>query len=133
MSVKIRLARHGRRKAPYYRMVVADTRFPRDGRFIEPLGIYQPLVKDSAQQFRVDEGKALAWLAKGAIPTNTCRSILRKLGIMQKFHEQSAATRSGTAPQPASPAVTPATPESAANQPQTPNEPAESSRPDADA
>jgi small subunit ribosomal protein S16 len=93
MSIKIRLARHGRKKAPYYRMVVADARFPRDGRFIEILGIYQPLNKEPAEQIRVDEAKALKWLNEGAQPSDTCRSLLRKQGIMKKFHEAKAAAK----------------------------------------
>ena len=93
MSVKIRLARHGRRKAPYYRMVVADSRYPRDGRFIEILGIYHPLNKNEAEQIRIDEDKALAWLNQGAIPSDTCRSLLRKQGIMKKYHEAKVATK----------------------------------------
>ena len=93
MSVKIRLARHGRRKAPYYRMVVADTRYPRDGRFIEILGIYHPLNKNVEDQVRVDETKALKWLNEGAIPSDTCRSILSKQGIMQKYHDGKVAVR----------------------------------------
>ena len=93
MSVRIRLARHGRRKAPYYRMVVADSRYPRDGRFIEILGIYHPLEKAEEKQVRLDEEKALAWLRKGAQPTETCRSILRKQGILKKFHEEKQINR----------------------------------------
>jgi small subunit ribosomal protein S16 len=93
MSVKIRLARHGRKKAPYYRMVVADSRYPRDGRFVEILGIYQPLNKVEAEQIRIDEAKALKWLGNGATPSDTCRSLLRKQGIMKKFHEQKAAAK----------------------------------------
>lgn len=93
MSVKIRLTRHGRRKAPYYRMVVADSRYPRDGRFIEILGIYHPLNKKEEEQIRIDEDKAMAWLNKGAQPSDTCRSILRKKGIMQKFHEAKVAVK----------------------------------------
>ena len=93
MSVKIRLARHGRKKAPYYRMVVADSRYPRDGRFIDSLGIYQPLNKEEPTQIRIDEEKALKWLHTGALPSDTCRSLLRKQGIMKKFHEQKVAAR----------------------------------------
>ena len=93
MSVKIRLARHGRRKAPYYRMVVADSRKPRDGRFIEILGTYQPLNKVETDQVKVDEEKVLKWLANGATPSDTCRSILRKQGILKKFHEQKLAAK----------------------------------------
>ena len=87
MSVKIRLTRHGRKKAPYYRMVVADSRKARDGRFIEILGIYQPLNKNEADQIRVNETKVMKWLEQGAVPSDTCRSILRKQGIMKKFHD----------------------------------------------
>lgn len=93
MSVKIRLARHGRKKAPSYRMVVADSRFPRDGRFIEILGYYQPLNKNAEDQVKIDEERALAWLDKGAQPSDTCRSLLRKQGVMKKFHEARQAAR----------------------------------------
>jgi small subunit ribosomal protein S16 len=93
MSIKIRLARHGRRNAPYYRMVVADTRYPRDGRFVEILGFYHPLNKTEAEQVKVDEAKVLDWLGKGAIPSDTCRSLLRKQGIMKKFHEAKVAAK----------------------------------------
>lgn len=93
MSVKIRLARHGRKKAPYYRMVVADSRSPRDGRFIDILGYYQPLNPDESAQIKIDEEKALKWLSNGATPSDTCRSLLRKQGIMKKFHEQKVAAR----------------------------------------
>lgn len=93
MSVKIRLARHGRKKAPYYRMVVADSRSPRDGRFIDILGYYQPLNPDENAQIKIDEEKALKWLSNGATPSDTCRSLLRKQGIMKKFHEQKVAAR----------------------------------------
>jgi len=87
MSVKIRLMRIGRKKAPFYRVVVADERRARDGRFIEILGHYQPLMKEG-QQIKVDENLALKWLRQGAIPSETVRSILRKLGIMKTFHEE---------------------------------------------
>lgn len=87
MAVRIRLARRGRRHTPYYRMVVADSRFPRDGRFIEILGTYQPVNKDESTQVKVDEEKAIKWLMQGAVPTDTVRSILRKQGILKKVHE----------------------------------------------
>lgn len=93
MSVKIRLARHGRRKAPYYRMVVADSHYPRDGRFIEILGFYHPLNKKAEDQIRIDEDKALKWLNNGAMPSDTCRSLLSKQGIMKKFHDAKMAAR----------------------------------------
>lgn len=96
MAVKIRLARVGRRKAPYYRIVVADSRRARDGRFIEILGRYQPLQKEG-NQFYVDEERALRWLGEGAIPSDTVRSIFRKLGIMRKFHEQRLARKRAVA------------------------------------
>ena len=86
MAVKIRLARVGRRKAPYYRIVVADSRRARDGRFIEIVGRYQPLQKEDKQLY-VDEERALRWLNQGAIPSDTVRSIFRKQGILRKFHE----------------------------------------------
>ena len=85
MSVKIRLARVGRRKSPAYRVVVADSRKARDGRFIEILGVYQPLKEKIT--VKVDDTKALAWMQKGAVPSDTVRSIFRKLGIMKRFHE----------------------------------------------
>jgi small subunit ribosomal protein S16 len=107
MSVKIRLARHGRKKAPYYRMVVADERFPRDGRFIEILGFYHPLGRKNEEPIRVDEAKALEWLSRGAQPSDTCRSILRKQGIMKKFHDQRVASRKKSVPA-AVPAAEPA-------------------------
>lgn len=93
MSLKIRLARHGRKNSPYYRMVVADSRFARDGRFIEILGIYHPLNKQEDQQIRVDEAKAIDWMNKGAVPSDTCRSLLRKQGIMKKWHEARVAVK----------------------------------------
>lgn len=86
MAVKIRLARVGRRKAPYYRIVVADSRRARDGRFIEIVGRYQPLQAEE-KQLHVDEERALRWLDQGATPSDTVRSIFRKLGLMRKFHE----------------------------------------------
>jgi len=86
MSVKIRMARVGRRKVPAYRIVVADSRRARDGRFIEIVGRYQPLQKEG-KQFFVNEERALGWLSNGAIPSDTVRAIFRKLGLMRKFHE----------------------------------------------
>ncbi len=85
MSVKIRLSRFGRRKAPYYRIVVADERAPRDGRFVESVGHYQPLKAEA--KLEVNEERALHWLAQGAVPSDTVRSLLRQKGILKKFHE----------------------------------------------
>lgn len=84
--VKIRLQRFGANKAPFYRIVVTNSRNPRDGRFIEIIGLYHPTSK--TEQFRVDEEKALKWLADGAQPTDTVKSIFRKLGINAKHLEK---------------------------------------------
>ena len=86
MAVKIRLKRMGAKKAPFYRIVVADSRSPRDGKVIEQLGIYNSL-KNPAE-IKIDEEATLARLATGAQPTDTVRSILSKAGIMEKFHQQ---------------------------------------------
>ena len=85
MAVKIRLNRMGAKKNPFYRIVVADSRAPRDGRFIEILGNY-----DSTQEpavINVNEEKVLEWMSKGAQPTDTVRSLLKKQGVMAKFDE----------------------------------------------
>jgi small subunit ribosomal protein S16 len=84
MPVKIRLSRKGRRGRPYYHIVVADSRAPRDGRFIEKLGVYNPLVNPALIQLDFD--KALSWLQKGAQPTDTCRSLLSSEGVLLKKH-----------------------------------------------
>ena len=86
MAVKIRLARRGRAKKPFYHIVVADSRAPRDGRFIEKIGIYNPLT--SPATIELDREKAFDWLMKGAIPTDTARSILRFKGVMFRKHLQ---------------------------------------------
>ena len=83
MAVKIRLNRMGAKKHPFYRIVVADSRSPRDGRFIEIVGNYDS-TKDPAV-INVNEEKVLDWMQKGAQPTDTVRSLLRKQGIMAKF------------------------------------------------
>ncbi len=80
MAVKIRLRRMGAKKAPFYRVVVADSRFPRDGRFIEEIGYYDP-TKDPAV-VKIDGDKAKAWIANGAQPTDTVRVILKKKNIL---------------------------------------------------
>jgi len=80
-------------------MVVADERFQRDGRFIDSIGVYQPLQKDPSNQLNVDEGKALKWLHEGAVPSDTVRSLLRRKGIMKKFHEAKVAARKARAAQ----------------------------------
>ena len=80
MAVKIRLRRLGAKKAPFYRVVVADSRFPRDGRFIEELGTYDPLKEPV--EFNVDPDKVKTWIANGAQPTDTVKSLLKKNGIL---------------------------------------------------
>ncbi len=80
MAVKIRLKRIGAKKSPFYRIVVADARYPRDGRFIEEIGTYDPL-KDPAA-VRIDAEAAKKWLANGAQPTDTVRALLKKQGII---------------------------------------------------
>lgn len=80
MAVKIRLRRMGAKKAPYYRIVVADSRYPRDGRFIEEIGTYSPLNEPSAVV--IDADKAKQWIANGAQPTDTVRALLKKNGVL---------------------------------------------------
>jgi len=86
MATKIRLVRMGRKKRPFYRIVVADSRAKRDGNCIEILGYYNPL-PDPAE-VKIDEEKALKWLKIGAIPTDTVNNLFSKAGILKKFAEQ---------------------------------------------
>ena len=83
MAVKIRLRRMGKKKAPFYRVVVADSRSPRDGKFIEEIGTYDPNQDPSV--FKFDEESAKKWLANGAKPTETVGKLLKEAGIMEKF------------------------------------------------
>ena len=85
MAVKIRLTRLGDKKTPFYRVIVADSRSPRDGRFIETVGTYNPLVEEN--QVTLKEDRVLAWLADGAQPSDTVRNILSKEGVLKKFHD----------------------------------------------
>ena len=85
MSVKIRLKRMGSKKRPFYRIVVADSRSPRDGRFIETVGTYNPLTEP--EQVTLKEEAIMNWLSNGAQPSDTVRNILSKQGVMKKFHE----------------------------------------------
>ncbi len=82
MAVKIRLTRMGDKKAPFYRVIVADSRAPRDGKFIDIIGTYNPL-KDPAE-IKIDTEKAEKWLKNGATPTDTARDILVKSGVIEK-------------------------------------------------
>ncbi len=82
MATRIRLKRIGAKKKPYYRVVVADSRSPRDGRFIEEIGFYQPVANPVV--IKINEERALDWLSKGAQPSDTVRSLLKKAGVWQK-------------------------------------------------
>ena len=79
MAVKIRLRRMGAKKSPFYRVVVADSRFPRDGRFIEEIGFYNPATDPA--ELKVDVERAQAWIKTGAQPTETVKALLKKAGV----------------------------------------------------
>ena len=83
MPVRIRLQRHGRKKRPFYRLVAADSRSQRDGRFLERLGHYNPLTDPA--ELVINEEKALKWLKRGAQPSDTAKRLLSKVGIWEKF------------------------------------------------
>jgi small subunit ribosomal protein S16 len=85
MAVKLRLKRMGAKKDPFYRIVAADSRAPRDGRFIEVVGFYNPTSVPA--ELKVNEEVALKWLSNGAQPSDTVRDLLSKAGVMKKFHE----------------------------------------------
>ena len=85
MALKIRLKRMGMKKSPFYRFVVSEASAPRDGRFVEEIGYYNPT--KSPAIVSIDEEKALKWLSTGATPTDTVRSIFSKAGVMKKFDE----------------------------------------------
>ncbi len=89
MAVKLRLKRSGAKKAPFYRIVAADSRSPRDGRFIEIVGYYDPTKQPA--QVKVDEEKVMKWLNDGAQPSDTVRNILSKEGIIKKFADSKLA------------------------------------------
>ncbi|EKB57758.1 30S ribosomal protein S16 [Falseniella ignava] len=85
MAVKIRMKRLGSKRNPFYRIVVADSRSPRDGRIIEQIGFYNPV--SEPKELKIDEELALKWLGNGAQPSDTVRNLFSKEGIMQKFHD----------------------------------------------
>lgn len=89
MAVRIRLTRVGRKKRPYYRVVAADSAMPRDGRFLEILGTYDPFPNPSVFQFK--EERVLHWLKNGALPSKTVGRLMRHTGLMQKFEEMKGA------------------------------------------
>jgi small subunit ribosomal protein S16 len=86
MAVKLRLKRMGAKKDPFYRIVAADSRFPRDGRFIENLGYYNPTTKPA--EIKIDAELALKWLRTGAQPSDTVRNLLSQAGILKTFHDE---------------------------------------------
>ena len=86
MAVKLRLKRMGSKKKPFYRIVAADSRSPRDGRFIETVGTYNPITEPA--EVNINEEAAMKWLRDGAIPTDTVRNLLKKQGILEKFHSE---------------------------------------------
>lgn len=81
MAVRIRLKRIGAKKNPFYRIVVADSRFPRDGRFIEEIGTYNPMA--NPVEFKIDNEKAKTWIKNGAQPTDTVKALLKKSGVIE--------------------------------------------------
>ena len=85
MSVKIRMRRMGSKRKPFYRIVVADSRMPRDGRFIEEVGYYNPLT--NPDEVKLEDDKIFEWLEKGAQPSDTVRSLLSKAGLMTRYHD----------------------------------------------
>jgi small subunit ribosomal protein S16 len=94
MAVKIRLRRMGAKKSPFYRLVVADSRSPRDGRFVESIGYYNPTREPA--EVKVDEDKALTWLSRGAQPSETVLKLFKKTGVWEKFAAKKAKTKEVT-------------------------------------
>ena len=86
MAVKIRLKRMGAKKAPFYRIVAADSRYPRDGRFIENIGYYNPTVNPA--EVKIDAELALKWLRNGAQPSDTVKGLLSDQGILKQYHDE---------------------------------------------
>ncbi|MDD4643116.1 MAG: 30S ribosomal protein S16 [Erysipelotrichaceae bacterium] len=86
MAVKIRLKRMGAKKAPFYRIVAADSRYPRDGRFIENIGYYNPTVNPA--EVKIDAELALKWLRNGAQPSDTVKGLLSNQGILKQYHDE---------------------------------------------
>ncbi len=93
MAVKLRLKRMGAKKRPFYRIVAADSRSPRDGSFIEVVGTYNPISEPA--EIKVNEELAIKWLKNGAQPTDTVRSLLSKQGVMKKYHEEKMVKKEG--------------------------------------
>ena len=85
MAVKLRLKRMGAKKQPFYRIVAADSRSPRDGRSIEEIGIYNPIANPA--EVKINKELAIKWLKNGAEPTDTVRNLLSKTGVLKEYHE----------------------------------------------
>ncbi len=92
MAVKIRLKRMGAKKRPFYRIVVADSRYPRDGRFIEEIGYYNPI--ENPTVVKIDKDLAKKWINNGATPTDTVRNLLSKEGILKELHDEKMTKKS---------------------------------------
>ena len=90
MAVRIRLMRAGTHKRPFYRVVAADSRMPRNGRFLDILGTYDPL-RDPAQ-IQLDEEKVMSWISKGATPSDTAKQLMKKTGLLVKLKETAQAS-----------------------------------------
>ena len=129
MSVRIRLTRTGKRKEPHYRVVVADQRSPRDGRFIEIIGKYHPLEDPSV--IEINEDRALAWLRKGAQPSDAVAVLLRKVGIWERFQTEKTGRAPATTPSSttSSSTTTSPAPEAATTPAGEPTEPTEPTAP----
>jgi len=97
MAVKIRLQRKGRKKAPFYHIVIADSRSPRDGKFIEKIGSYNPTSRPAV--IEIDRDKAFDWLMKGAQPTDTVNAILRYKGVLYRKHLQRGVSKGALTPE----------------------------------
>ena len=93
MAVKLRLKRMGAKKRPFYRVVAADSRGPRDGKFIELIGTYNPVTEPA--EIKIDEEVAMKWLRNGAEPTDTVRDLLKRQGIIEKFHQERMTKKEG--------------------------------------
>jgi small subunit ribosomal protein S16 len=89
MAVKIRLKRMGAKKRPFYRVIVADSRSPRDGKFIEEIGFYNPI--SEPVEVKIDDEKAIKWLENGAQPTDTVKNLFKKYGILEKLEQSKKA------------------------------------------
>jgi small subunit ribosomal protein S16 len=102
MAVRIRLRRVGRKKQPHYRIVIAESTFPRDGRFIEIIGHYHPRQVENSLEVKTD--RANYWLDSGALPSDTVRSLLRRAGVLKARHEARLAKKLQSAAVPVAPA-----------------------------